>query len=188
MGTTDIPRNAFNALCAQAANENWCWRVNCTTCGHLLFRYGLRELARGKHPDSSSWIVSKSHGVLSRGGELVELGPAPPRWTPWAPKEQLHLAQILSQACIRDITTACSFPGWLGYLGLGLKYSEDTEKATHFISQSWAPQLLDLLPRDATSRSFLRDFMNDPGKTLCWRMLGVFETDLSQVTVHSMRS
>ena len=65
---------------------------------------------------------------------------------------------------------------------------EDTEKATHFISQSWAPQLLDLLPRDATSRSFLRDFMNDPGKTLCWRMLGVFETDLSQVTVHSMRS
>ena len=66
MDKTPNARSAFDALCSIAAKENWCWKINCTTCGHMLFRYGLHELIRGKHPDAPEWIVSKSHPCVFR--------------------------------------------------------------------------------------------------------------------------
>ncbi|MDD3940441.1 MAG: hypothetical protein PHQ01_02615 [Candidatus Pacebacteria bacterium] len=32
-------RNPFVALCEYASqNNNWCWKIICTTCGHSVFR------------------------------------------------------------------------------------------------------------------------------------------------------
>ena len=37
----DLP---FLSLCRLASQENWCWKIICTTCGHMHFRYGFKEL------------------------------------------------------------------------------------------------------------------------------------------------
>ena len=53
-------RDPFHALCLLASRESWCWDLSCSTCGQVEFRYALRELIAGKHPDAPEWMVSKS--------------------------------------------------------------------------------------------------------------------------------
>ena len=168
-------RNAFDALCSLAAKENWCWKINCTTCGHMLFRYGLRELAHGAHPDASSWKVSKSHPMLHRGGQPKELGALPPRWAPWPLDEQYRLCQILAGACLVDIRAACRHPDWLGYLGLGLKYSEDAEKQGRLLTNAWAPQLLQMYSPESPAGSRLEEMLSDGRDLLSWEFLEALE-------------
>lgn len=167
--------HAFDALCSLAAKENWCWKINCTTCGHMLFRYGLHELARGNHPNAPSWIVSQDHPVLHRGGQPKELGALPPRWTPWPLNDQRQLLQILSGACIRDIRSASRHPDWLGYLGLGLKYSEDAEEEERSVTKSWVPQLLSMYPSESAAASTLASILLDDNRALSWGKLEVLE-------------
>jgi hypothetical protein len=175
MNATTSHRNAFNALCLIAAKESWCWKINCTTCGHMFFRYGLHELARGNHPDESSWIVSKHHPVLKRGGQPSALGVLPPRWTPWPLDEQRQLAQILSGSCIREIKELGRHPDWLGYLGLGLKYSEDAEVESLSVTKSWVPQLVSLVRQDSSAARSLQSLASDGKTSLTWRNLEVLE-------------
>jgi hypothetical protein len=49
--------NQFEELCKLASKENWCWNLVCTTCGHLHFKYSFLELASGKSPTDSNWLV-----------------------------------------------------------------------------------------------------------------------------------
>ena len=72
MAKKSTRRNPFEALCALASKEGWCWKLTCITCNHMYFRYGFMELARGKHPDGPDWIVSNSrreelYPTLGRG-------------------------------------------------------------------------------------------------------------------------
>ncbi|MDP2834076.1 MAG: hypothetical protein Q8Q28_12455 [Pseudomonadota bacterium] len=174
MTATTTDRNAFDALCSLAAKEKWCWKIYCTTCGHMLFRYALHEILLGHHPDSSSWVVSQSHPVLSRGSQLKELGPLPPRWESWAIGEQHQLAQVLIGASIHDIRSSCSYPDWLGYLGLGLMYSKDAELETRAVTKSWVPQLLE--EREGVhAQQLLRSIASSNNLVLTWRMLEVLE-------------
>lgn len=175
MAATLNPRNAFDALCSIAAKENWCWKINCTTCGHMLFRYGLHELVRGSHPDAPTWIVSQSHPVLHRGGQPKELGALPPRWTPWPLEEQRQLGQILSGARLLDIRAACRHPDWLGYLGLGLKYSEDAEQEGRRVTNAWLPQLRHMYPSESAAARSLTAILSDDRRVLSWGNLEALE-------------
>lgn len=175
-------RNAFDALCLLAARERWCWQIYCRTCGHLFFRYGLQELARGRHPDSEQWLVSKSHPVLLRGGNPRDLGSVPERWIPWSVELQERLAGVLADADLSAIRATCSHPAWLGYLGLGLKYTEEAEQATRLISNSWIPQLLTMMPVNAYSRSKLLSMLQDTTLPLTWPSLAGLKLDLKPMS------
>lgn len=175
MAATPNPRNAFDALCSIAAKENWCWKINCTTCGHMLFRYGLHELVRGKHPDAPTWIVSQSHPVLHRGGQPKELGALPPRWTPWPLEEQRQLGRILSGARLLDIRSTCRHPDWLGYLGLGLKYSEEAEQEGRRVTNAWVSQLLPMYPSESAAARTLTAILSDGQRVLSWGNLAALE-------------
>jgi len=48
--------NQFEALCKLASDENWCWNLNCATCGHMHFRYAFSELAAAKSPEGGDWF------------------------------------------------------------------------------------------------------------------------------------
>lgn len=172
-----VKRSPFEALCELAAREHWCWKIICTTCGHMCFRYGFRELSRGKHPSSPGWLVSRHDPDLYSGGEPRELGPLP-LLGGWSIESQRALASVLVNACLSDIRSEARFPDWLGYLGLGLFYCKDSERYDRLLTKQWAPQLLEMLPRHARSRSNLREILNDPKRFLTWSYLGIIESDL----------
>ena len=163
--------NAFEALCSLASKEGWCWKINCTTCGHMYFRYGIHEILLGKHPESSCWVVSAHHPVLLRGGQPSELGSVPSRWKPWPIEEQRHLTEILVTANIWTVASECTYPDWLGYLGLGLKYSEEAEREARAITKSWAPQLLDLRAHIPHAATLLQNILYRSDRVISWRTL-----------------
>ena len=170
-------RNAFEALCELAARENWCWNIVCTTCGHTHFRYGLQQLARGKHPDRSDWRVTRNDPVLRRGGEPTDLGPLPPLWD-WPLEDQSALVEVLSKASLKVISGCARFPDWLGYMGLGLCYSEDAERNLRAVTQAWVPQVLEMLPETSPSQPFFKNILGSSVQVLRWRDLEKIEFDL----------
>ena len=139
----------------------------------MLFRYGLHELLLGHHPDSPSWQVSDKHPVLCRGGQPTELGQLPPRWEPWPIAEQHKLLEVLAKADIHDIRRNCTYPDWLGYLGLGLKYTEDAERETRAITILWIPQLVEER-YDDEAKQFLASILNSQA-VLTWQQIAVLE-------------
>ena len=141
----------------------------------MYFRYGLREILLGNHPDAPSWVVSKNHPVLYRGGQPRELGPLPPRWEPWPIDEQHRLGQVLIGADISNIAVSSTYPDWLGYLGLGLKYSEDAERETRAVTKSWVPQLMKLRGHNVRAYDMLQAVQDSDDGVLSWRNLELLE-------------
>ena len=170
--------NAFVALCTLAAKETWCWKLACTTCGHMYFRYGLMELSVGKHPDFPGWIVSSNHHYELHG----HLGPAwgfSDRHDKPSREDQTELICVLSGASISQIAKKCRFPGWLGYLGLALSYTEPVESEAKVLTAAWVPQLLEFLPARTSSRKLLESMLLDPTENqLRWQHLEQVEQDL----------
>ena len=175
MTTATVNSNAFEALCDLASKEEWCWRFFCTTCGHMYFRYGFRELAHGKHPHSLDWRSGRvHHHDLHR-----DLGPMPPVGG-WPISEQRAIAVVLAGASLKDIASHVRFPDWLGYLGWGLLCSESFERRERLVTKAWIPQLIEMLPEQTHSRATLQELLNDPAGVLTWRHLEGVESGLLQ--------
>lgn len=126
--------NPFEALAILASEEQWCWKLRCTTCGHMHFRYAFRELARGKSPKDKDWIITKQKTRYQD-----ELGPLPRRYLP---REKERFLDVCSKASLTAISDVCSFPDWLGYLGLVLHHMRSSNPAYKALSINWAKQLL----------------------------------------------
>lgn len=129
--------NQFEALCKLASDENWCWNLFCTTCGHMHFRYAFSELAAGKSPTDPNWLV---HGRYTRYSN--RLGPLPRSYTE-EQEERMH--EICGEADISSIASNCKFPDWLGYLGLVLNHMNSRSESYKALSSIWASQLADLV-------------------------------------------
>lgn len=177
-------RNSFEALCALAAREQWCWKMHCGTCGHGVFRWGLLALARGDHPDMAGWAVRWGRGVTFTDIEAIA-GPPPP-FEGWPIVEQRKLQALIANASVDRIAHECPFPDWLGYLGLGLHYTEGAENRDPLISRRLAPQLQRLLPADSSAAEMLRSrAAEDEPERLCWRDLASVEAGLAGTMVGS---
>ena len=163
-------RDPFCALCVLASREDWCWKICCTTCGHMYFRYSFKELIAGKHPDDSSWIVrQENHHVLN------SLGPMP-SLSGWSLEEQRSLAQILVHTDIGAVHQACRFPDWLGYLGLALAYTEDAEWKDRTITPAMVPRLVALVSGNPSCSCFLEELLSAKDRHLRWRDLKTVES------------
>lgn len=170
------PSKPFDALCALASSENWCWKMTCTTCGHMLFRYGFWQLASGQSPCDPGWLVHHDHPALRRGRPLPELGPIP-SLTAWPIEQQRRLHQVASAADISLIAARCEFPAWLGYLGLALHYTEDAEKEERLLTRGWVRQLSALVSPSSAATELLATIAANPDSLLTWRHLEAVEFD-----------
>jgi hypothetical protein len=169
------PGNAFTALCELASREHWCWHVGCTTCGHGPFRWALRALARGKHPNDMDWSVHCGAGWTST--TLAERnGPLPPV-PPWPLRVQRALQTIVACSDLQYVATTTTFPAWLGYLGLALWYTEDAERVDGVITLGLVPQLLGFVSPDSAGDARLREVArsSSQGHRLLWRDLESIE-------------
>jgi hypothetical protein len=140
----------------------------------MYFRYGLREILLGRHPDSAEWVVTQTHPVLKRGGQPTELGKLPPRSGHWPIAEQELLLHVLAGANIGRIRSICTHPDWLGYLGLALLYSEEAEREARLITKAWVPQLIQDRPQ-ACARELLESILASNEAILTWQNLEALE-------------
>lgn len=178
MATINHPRrNAFVALCCLAAKEKWCWKLACTTCGHQYFRYGLREISRGAHPDSLDWKVTAEQPDQWQRNLMKLLGPIPPLG-PWTEDEGRALLSVAVAANPSELAKQVAFPDWLGYFGLVLYYSETAERQDRTLTTTWVPQFLAMLPEGASARSGLQCTLASSWQTLSWRDLEHVEAGL----------
>lgn len=139
--------NQFESLCKLASEENWCWKLSCTTCGHMHFRYAFAELAAGKSPADTNWII---HGRRTRYSNT--LGSLPRRYSE---EQKASVSQICNQADIRFVARNCKFPDWLGYLGLVLEHMYSNSQSYNELSRSWALQLSEMVTFDSVLRATL---------------------------------
>lgn len=152
--------NAFEALCALAAQEKWCWKLGCTTCGCMFFRHGLRELAAGRHPADEAWVTHD--GVDGRARPAGELPPFP-----LAMDDQRAVVDVARTARLRTIASIAAFPDWLGYLGVILAFCRDSESESRALARSWLPQFVELLPDGSMLRNEFRErVVRDDGLSL----------------------
>lgn len=167
------PKNPFEAMCQLASAENWCWRIFCTTCGHMYFRYAFRELANGVHPDTANWIPR-----TSQHNQMGEKLGSMPTLDNFKIEEQSNLVAILQKSSLKNISRHCKFPDWLGYLGLALMYTSKYEQESRILTNLWIPQLLDILSNTSSSRSYFEELCSNSEKILTWQDLERIETDL----------
>lgn len=139
--------NEFEEICKLASKERWCWKIFCTTCGHMDFRYAFAELAAGNSPDNDSWLVHKSNAGYS------DLLGSPP--TSYSEKQKEAVINICCNANLSLIAKSCKFPDWLGYLGLVLEDMASKSDSYKKLSQNWASQLSPMVSDEKEIRSRL---------------------------------
>lgn len=147
--------NQFEELCKLASDENWCWKLFCTTCGHMHFRYAFAELAAGKSPANENWLV---HGRSTRYSNSI--GALPRSYTE---KEKININNICSQADLALIASNCTFPDWLGYLGLILDHMYSSDNSYTKLSWIWASQLLELVSEGSSLHASLTEIAMGKG-------------------------
>lgn len=144
-------RNAFEALCQVASDNEYCWKLSCTTCGHGDFRVGFAKLIRGFHPDTDVfWTHGKRPSMLYEEKEIYQNF-----FKAEADLEdQTALADLVSKSDLKEISLKCKYPDWLGYLGLVL-YHCPNPKAVEILSKSLLPQFLEITEKSPdASRHF----------------------------------
>jgi hypothetical protein len=164
--------NAFERLSVLAARERWCWNLCCTTCGHMVFRWGLKAIANGFDPDDPDWPVH--WGKRETSSTLTTRnGPMPPAGG-WPLAEQCAIQEAAQDCLIGNIAAKVPFPDWLGHLGVLLRYTEDAERNNPALTQRFVPQLLDLIEQPSAAESTLRQRLEarDP---LRWHDLELVE-------------
>lgn len=147
--------NKFEELCKLASDENWCWNLFCTTCGHMHFRYAFSELATGKSPADSNWFVHRRSTRYSN-----RLGSLPRSYTD---QQREKIISICLQSDLSSIASFCKFPDWLGYLGLILEHMFSAEKPYRKLSESWALQLSGLVSEDSPLHARLNEISKGKG-------------------------
>ena len=141
--SAQAPRNAFVALCKAASENDWCWNISCTTCGHCGFKVGFSKIIHEQHPDDDSfWTQGKRDSDLLK--EVEEYGDF---WHRASRENQMELASIVATVKISDIQAVSKFPDWLGYIGLVIHHCPE-RAAREIISDSLLPQFIEMLKDD----------------------------------------
>lgn len=164
----------FEALCALAARDRWCWNLVCTTCGHMYFRYAFMELLANGHPQSSNWVTRQNNNRLmdqKLGNAIREIRDLPI-------EEQARLSQIFAGATLSKIAAKCPFPDWLGYLGVALCYTEQAEQRDKLLTRTWLPQLLDMVPEESPWKEEMQNHYTNQNFTMNWYQLEGFEREI----------
>lgn len=163
------PINPFNALCLIADRENWCWKLYCTTCGTLCFRYGFYQIAQGVYPSTPGWIDPGTHSAGDRLGSLREVTDAI--------KQSRTLYEVFSHADLTELAGSCRFPDFLGYFGVALFFTAGMEYQNRLLTTRWTPKLLGMIDPDSQAESRLQDRLSGRSGPLQWSDLETGETN-----------
>lgn len=145
-------RNPLVALCEIASQNNWCWNMYCTTCGHSAFKVSFSKIAQGQHPDDNSfWPHGKdNHAPLKEMDDYRDF------FRNTREENQIKLASIVAEAKLSDIQAVAKFPDWLGYIGLVMTHCSSMG-ASKILSGSFLPQFTKLIASDIELSEYLKE-------------------------------
>ena len=69
-------------------------------------------------------------------------------------------------------------PDWMGYLGLGLLYTQDAERDSAQLTLSWGPQLLAMVPAGSPAAEWLTSLRPQGTGLATWQGLSRAEAEL----------
>jgi len=148
----NIKRNPFIALCDYASQNNWCWKLFCTTCGHGSFKVAFTKIISGQNPDDASfWPNGKDNAAL-----LKEVDQYRDFWSEASIANQHKLATIVADAKLSEIKSVAKYPDWLGYIGLVIHHCPSRE-AREKISESLLLQFISMLKDDKEICDYLQN-------------------------------
>jgi len=151
-------RNSFVALCEYASQNNWCWKITCTTCGHSAFKVAFSKLVKDQHPDNDSfWPLGKSNST-----QLKEADDNDDFRRRASLENQLKLASIVSDAKISHIQQVAKFPDWLGYIGLVIHHCP-SHQARKLLSDAYIPQFIEITSEDRELSGYFKKMQSDDG-------------------------
>lgn len=170
-------RNPLEALCILAVRQRWCWRIGCTTCGCGDFRRATLQLATtGKL--SNEWWYREEPAIWTAFQQRVDRF-LPGFTAPWSADVQQAFARKAAKARLPEIAMRAQTPGdWLGYLGLALYETAQTEQSSRALTNAWLPQLLEMCRYDTVEYPRLRAQFRAPDYVMRWEHLEVFESRL----------
>lgn len=170
--------NEFEALCELASKERWCWKYPCSTCANVEFRYGFLELAKGKHPSDKDWIMNQDD-ILN--AKVYKFPYEYPFKYPLQDREAI--LEICLESNLFNISKTCSFPDWIGYIGLVLHYMDDRrEEPSSFhkeVSRHWARQLKEMVSKSSVMYRRLEQISSNNDYKLDFYDLEACEKSLS---------
>jgi len=105
--------NALFDLLVNASDNNWCWNLFCTTCGHQDLRKGFDKIIGG----NGFADFSATHDQ----------------------KQELRI--LAANIDLRDASKQMKFPDWLGYFGIILFRTEPVERDTMLLTDHFTQQL-----------------------------------------------
>ncbi len=173
--------NQFEVVCKLASDEGWCWDLNCTTCGNMLFTYAFKQMSYGQSPEDDDWLINKDvehEKLFAKYGRPV----GPPYYkVPLSDFGKEKLIKICSEARISNLAENCAYPEWLGYMGwalFGLKIKSENYK---YLANNWSKQLKDFIVRnrskeDLKIKKFLDKIINSKDYLLDHFDLGSIES------------
>lgn len=166
--------NSFEAMCRRAKDEQWCWNLCCQTCPNHDIRFGLIQIGWGRHPVSHEWDRFDTQNPQSPESPSIR------HISDWPEAVKRQLSDVLTAASLQNLAEDCSFPDWLGYLGVVLDFTGDDEVVAMRLSNSWLPQLRMMVERGSPSRTRL-DEVRASGRPLKWSDIDGLERDIIRV-------
>jgi hypothetical protein len=148
----------------------------------MVFRWALKALARGLHPDDPKWRVHWGPGQTS--ATLAEAnGPMPPAGG-WPEREQRTIQEAVRGFRLDRIAERSPFPDWLGHVGVLLRYTEDAERRNLLLTRELVPQLARFVKPGSAAESMLRQRL-DAKQPLRWNDLETVEQCYRGLTLAS---
>ena len=121
-----VKLNSFQEICEVADEEEWCWNICCGTCGHQNFVKSLLLLIDEREP--YPFYGSNKRDLLRSRTDKVQ--------------------EKVKDVSIDYFANNFKYPSFLGYLGIGLYYSENAEKENRVLTKKWIPPLISLMDAD----------------------------------------
>lgn len=163
--------NAFEAMCRKASAENWCWNLGCTTCGNQDFRYGLTQIALGRHPASPEWDTFNT-----RAGDALD-GASIRSIVGWPDDMKETLADALTGSSLKTIGRENKYPDWLGYMGVVLHMVGQDEEFAQHLTKGWLPELRSMVEPRSMGRERLQA-LRETREPLRWHHIDGLELHL----------
>lgn len=163
--------NAFQALVELAHQEQWCWNLSCTTCGHMHYRYALLELAKGLHPFDPTWAI---HPPQPPPPELGAL----PRKAQFTKPLQQRILELAAQADLEGLFERCGTTFTLGSIGVVLNYCAAVEAAERIWSPVLTAAFRARLVSNRVNKQRIEELCANDLGYWTWTDLGRFEKEL----------
>lgn len=128
--------NSFQEICEVATKEQWCWNLFCGTCGHVHFVHSLLLLIDKEIPERQ-W-TSKKQNILNSNSKKIQ--------------------EKVKDISIDYFANNFTSPRFLGYLGIGLHYSQSVENDNRILTEKWIPQLIKII-NDNKGKYYLENIL-----------------------------